>query len=885
MSTSAPALVVGTLPSLKRMPRFTVKSPFSFRDSSIRLKLLLLMALSTSLALLLAGISLLVYETYQYRNEATREMTTLADIGSVGVAAPLSFYDDRAANETLAAVRADPRIVEAAVYDQHNKLFASFRSANAPALPAHPRPTGEYFEDLYLSIFRPVMLKGDRIGTIYVRSDMNDIYLRLVRYTGIVCLVLLASLGLALLLSSRIQRAISGPIMALADIACHVSEDKDYSIRAAKVGNDEVGTLIDSFNDMLSQIEIRDRDQKNAEAALRDSEERYALAAHGANDGLWDWKLGTNIIYFSPRWTRMLGYSDHEPWSDPEEWFSRIHPADRERVRAQLTAHCDGSTPEFSSEYRMRHKNGHYMWMLSRGMAVRDEEGVAVRIAGSQTDITEGKVADTLTDLPNRLYLMDKLESAVAAKANPGAGPFAVLFIDLDRFKVINDSLGHAAGDQLLIGVAQRLRSGVRGQGTSGRLAGSASTVVRLGGDEFAILVEGIGEADDAAIIAERILKYLSASFYLDGRQVFVTASIGVAMSASADTPEELLRNADTAMYHAKAHGRGRFEMFNQGMREQAVARMEIEKDLGKAIKGNQFALYYQPKVSLSNQRITGFEALIRWNHPTRGLLYPSEFIPVAEETGLIVPLGLWVLREACRQMADWQKSMISDPPLTISVNLSFKQLAEPGLAGEVERILAETGLDPRTLKLEMTESSLMENVHLASATLGRFKELKIGLEIDDFGTGYSSLSYLRQLPFDTVKIDHSFVKELGTSDDTSEIIRTILQLAKSLGMDVVAEGVETKDQLARLTAMGCTTGQGYYFSKPVDAERAHWMIRDKDALERGFLLKPTPHVGDPFAIHLIGPGPDPPAVKVPGTSGETPVEFPDSRGGTPGVT
>jgi EAL domain-containing protein (putative c-di-GMP-specific phosphodiesterase class I) len=304
-----------------------------------------------------------------------------------------------------------------------------------------------------------------------------------------------------------------------------------------------------------------------------------------------------------------------------------------------------------------------------------------------------------------------------------------------------------------------------------------------------------------------------------------------------------LLRNADTAMYHAKAHGRGRFEVFDQGMRERAVARMELEADLTKAVKANEFVVHYQPKVSLADQRITGFEALVRWNHPRLGLLYPSEFIPVAEETGLIVPLGLGILQEACRQMAAWHKSMIREPALSISVNISFKQLAEASLAEDVERILAETGLDPATLKLEITESSIMENAQLAIATLRRFKELNIGLEIDDFGTGYSSLSYLRQLPFDTVKIDRSFVKEMGTCDDTSEIISTILQLARSLSMDVVAEGVETKAQLARLTAMGCSSGQGYYFSKPVNAERAQRLIRDKDTLQRGILLEPVPKI------------------------------------------
>jgi diguanylate cyclase (GGDEF)-like protein/PAS domain S-box-containing protein len=818
----------------------------SLRNSSIRVKLLLLMALNSSFALLLAGISFLGYQAFQYRNTATRELITLADIVAASNTAALSFADERAANETLTDLRGDRRIVAAGIYDKRNRLFATYHSANAPTVPAEaqPRPDGVYFETGYLLVFRPIVLQGERLGTIYLRSDTNDAYARLLRYLGIVCIVLLASLGLALLLSSRLQGVVSGPIAALAGVARLVSVDKNYSIRATKVADDEIGVLIDSFNGMLSQIEIRERDRKIAEDALRESEERYALAAHGANDGLWDWKLGTNEIYFSPRWTRMLGYSDNEIWSDPEEWFSRIHPADRERVRAQFAAHCQGSTPEFSSEYRIRHKNGPYIWMLSRGIAVRDEDGVAVRIAGSQTDITEGKIADTLTELPNRIYFMDKVESAFTAKGNPGASPFAVLFLDLDRFKVVNDSLGHAAGDQLLVGVAQRLRSSVRGQGLSEKLAGSASTVARLGGDEFAILVEGIRDQDDAGAVAARILKHLGAAFSLDGRQVFAVASIGIAMSSSADTPENLLRNADTAMYYAKAHGRARFEIFDQGMRERAVARMEIEVDLKKAIKGNEFVLHYQPKVSLADQHITGFEALVRWNHPRRGLLYPSEFIPVAEETGLIVPLGLWILHEACRQMAAWHASMVREPPLSISVNVSFKQLDEVSLAEEVERILAETGLDPTTLKLEITESSIMENAELAVATLRRFKELNISLEIDDFGTGYSSLSYLRQLPFDTVKIDRSFVKEIGTSDDTSKIINTILQLAQSLGMDVVAEGVETQDQLARLTAMGCPSGQGYYFSKPVDAERAQRLIRDKNALQRGILLRPLPKIG-----------------------------------------
>jgi len=671
-------------------------------------------------------------------------------------------------------------------------------------------------------------------GWLHVGLSLNAYdasVLRTYKSTGIIAL-LCGALGLLIWFgyAARLVR----PIKALAGVARLVSADKDYSIRAHKTTDDEIGILVDSFNGMLSQIDVHERSRKVAEDALRESEERYALAVRGANDGLWDWKLDTNKIYFSPRWTRMLGYSDNESWSDPQEWFSRIHPADRAGVEVQLAAHRHGESPEFSSEFRMRDYEGRYIWMLSRGIAIRDSAGLAVRIAGSQTDITEGKTADPLTGLPNRSYFTDKLESAIGARKNPGASLFAVLFLDLDRFKTVNDSLGHAAGDDLLKGVAQRLRVSVRGDDSSARVAGAGSTVARLGGDEFAILLEGIRDERDAVLVAQRILEQFAVAFAIDGRKLLAGTSIGVAMGSSADTPDDLLRNADTAMYFAKTQGRGRFAVFNQGMRELAVARIEVEADLKRAIACNEMKVYYQAEVSTKDHRIIGFEALVRWNHPTRGLLGPNEFISVAEETGLIVPLGLWVLREASRQMVVWQKSMPRAPALTISVNVSFRQLAAAGLARDFEQVLADTGLDPRCLKLEMTESSIIENAEVALVTLRRFKELNIGLEIDDFGTGYSSLGYLRQLPFDTLKIDCSFVKELGTKSDSTEVIRTMFGLAKSLNLNVVAEGVETEDQLTRLRAMGCSLAQGFYFSKPVDAEQARLLIGDGTAPQTG---------------------------------------------------
>ena len=494
----------------------------------------------------------------------------------------------------------------------------------------------------------------------------------------------------------------------------------------------------------------------------------------------------------------------------------------------EIAAHREGKVPEFVSEYRMRHRNGTLIWMLSRGIAVRDASGKAIRMAGSQTDITEGKIADPLTGLPNRLYFLDRLENSIEATRRK-AGLFAVLFLDLDRFKLINDSMGHAAGDELLAETGRRLQLSVDDGELAGGNAGPC-VIARLGGDEFAVLLNGIREKTDAIRIAERILRNLEAPFWLSGRQVFASVSIGMALSNSGNSPEDLLRNADTAMYHAKNRGKARLEVFDESMRERALARLEIETELRKAIDTWQLVLYFQPQVALHTGRITGFEALVRWEHPQRGLILPGEFIPIAEETDLILSLGRWVLAEACRQMAVWQKKFAMDPPLTISVNVSFRQLMEPGLVDDVKRVLAESGLRPGTLRLEMTESTIMTNADDAIDALRRLKEMNVGLEIDDFGTGYSSLSHLNRLPFDTLKIDRSFVREL-VSGESSEIVVAILKVAHSLGMSVITEGIENAEQLQLLTELGCNYGQGYYFARPLAPEAAQALIESRESV------------------------------------------------------
>ncbi len=570
-------------------------------------------------------------------------------------------------------------------------------------------------------------------------------------------------------------------------------------------------------------------DRKRAEA-LRESEERYALAVRGANDGLWDWNLATNEIYFSVRWKAMLGYQENEIDTNLYEWFNRIYAEDIDQVRAELSAHIEGLTPYFENEHRLLHQDGTYRWMLSRGQVVRDSTGKPYRVAGSQTDVTDRRVAeqqllhdalyDSLTGLANRVLFSDKLARVLKLAQRRQDYHYAVLFIDLDRFKVINDSLGHLIGDRLLRAIAQRLKVCLRG----------SDTFARLGGDEFAILLEDIQNEKDATHIAARIGQELKLPFNLDGHEVFATASIGILLGTQEDydRPEEVLRDADTAMYRAKAQGKSCYELFDIGMRDRAIALLHLENDLRRAVENQEFQLHYQPIVSLKDQKITGFEALVRWQHPERGLIAPMEFIPVAEDTGLIIPLGWWVLKEACRQMRAWQLPFVVEPPLTINVNLSGKQFAQTNLIEQIKQILDETGLEAGSLKLEITESCIIENLQSAALMLSQLQAIGIQVAIDDFGTGYCSLAYLHRFPVNTLKIDRSFIN--GLEGEGKEIIRAIVNLAWNLGMEIVAEGVETEAQIIQLNALKSNgeqeyLGQGYLFSKPLNSDAANALM------------------------------------------------------------
>ncbi len=575
------------------------------------------------------------------------------------------------------------------------------------------------------------------------------------------------------------------------------------------------------------QLQAQARESEHLIQKLSENAQRYSLVVQSASDGLWDWDLLTNKMHFCPRWKALLGYAENELSDSPDEWFNRIHPEDFEQVHSDIAAHLLGLTPQYQTEHRLRDKHGRYHWVFSRGLALWDESKRPHRLAGSLTNITDQKETeqqlvhsafhDPLTGLPNRLLFMEKLERAGDRARTRTDYLFAVLFLDLDRFKVVNDSLGHHVGDELLIALTRRLETSTR----------PGDIVARLGGDEFAVILDHIKHPDDASLAAERIQQALEAPFTIHQNEIFISASIGIALNLNHPaSPEELLRNADTAMYRAKGGGRGRFEFFSKGMHADAIEILHIETDLRHALERQEFEVHYQPIISLHNWRISGFEALLRWQHPQDGQVPPLNFIRIAEETGIITSIGEWVLHEACQQLRIWQDLFPANPPLTISVNLSGKQFAQADLIQTVKRILNETGVEPGSLKIEITESAIIENVDAAAAILKQLKLLGIRVSLDDFGTGYSSLSYLHRFPIDTLKIDRSFVTRMSLPKNT-EIIRTIVTLAQNLGMDVIAEGVETGEQIIQLSGMNCEYVQGYLVSKPVTAQEVEQLIRE----------------------------------------------------------
>jgi diguanylate cyclase (GGDEF)-like protein/PAS domain S-box-containing protein len=563
---------------------------------------------------------------------------------------------------------------------------------------------------------------------------------------------------------------------------------------------------------------------------LSQLEDRFSLAVSGSNDGIWDWNVETGVVFYSTRWKEMLGYKDNEIGAGLDEWLSRVHPADLPGMKAELDAHLEGRSDKFRYEYRLQNKNGNYHWVLTRGVAIRDAAGKVRRAAGSQTEITDRKLAeeqlrhdalhDALTGLANRPLLMDRMSQCLQrAKRTPGY-LFAALFLDVDRFKVINDSLGHDAGDQLLVEIATKIMTIVRGMDTVARV--EVDHLARLGGDEFVLLLDPIKNSEDAVRVAERLLQALGEPFRFGRHEVYTSVSMGIAFGNSlTQRPEDVLRDADAALHHAKNDHKQRYRIYNPEMHAWAMKRLSMEGELRQAIDRGELELQYQPIHSLTTGKIVEFEALVRWQHPQSGKIQPLEFIGLAEETGLIIPLGIWVLRTACQQLTKWDIQAPGMRDIGIGVNVSGRQFAHPELVAEVRTVLQNTKLDPRRLSLEITESAIMESGPPMMNILPALHALGIRLHLDDFGTGYSSLGYLYQMPIDVLKIDRSFVNRICSGKTGRSLVQAIIAMANSLKMQVIAEGVENEPQLSILTGMGCDCVQGYYYSPALSADAA----------------------------------------------------------------
>lgn len=575
------------------------------------------------------------------------------------------------------------------------------------------------------------------------------------------------------------------------------------------------------------EVRQRTREVEERTAELERSEQRYELAVLGSQDGLWDWDLVENTVYYAPRWKELLGAESEDVSDSPDEWFRRITSGNLSQFHADLMRHIEGRSDRFDMEVEMLHADGDARWMRCRAAAIRDSEGKAIRLAGSLADITELKKSherlrhlaqhDRLTGLPNRERFTERLRQAHARFERGESHGFAVLFFDFDRFKMVNDSLGHSAGDALLRSIAERFLSELR----------ERDIAARFGGDEFIVLLDDINGMKEATDVCDRLLARFAEPHKIDGNSVVSTASIGLVSSdLEYEGVEDLIRDADAAMYQAKMSGKARYRIFDAEMHAKALEQLSLEQHLLHALDKEQFRVVYQPIISLQTRSIVGFEALLRWEHPQYGLVSPDRFISIAEETGEIITIGEWVLNEAIAQLRDWRSESPEHTDLFVNVNLSRRQLVHPALLDSLKAATESHGVEPRHVHLEITESSVMDDRLNVEEVMQGIRDLGFLLAMDDFGTGHSSLSCLHQFPIDALKIDRSFVRNLTERREFTAVMQAIITLAHNLELTVIAEGIEDNGQLAQLQGMDCEFGQGYLFASPATPEEAIRILR-----------------------------------------------------------
>lgn len=709
---------------------------------SIRHKLTLIIMTISTVTLMIASFAFLTSDRLYSQKNVGDSLGIMADMIAANSTAAILFEDPVAAAETLGFLELQENIEAGVIYDMENSIFAMYRKTGMNGQLPDPDLHSEnvLFWGDYVELYSDIIYEGEKIGTIYLRSDMRAIRDRLGWFLGIVAGVLLVSLLVAYSLSAQMQHIITAPLLRLSTIARRISTEKNYSLRVSGESSDELGTLIGDFNAML--VEIQARDEK--------------LRLH------------------------------------QEELEARVVQRTRELERANTELAASKEHAE-SVAKRMQFHAHH----------------------------------DALTGLPNRVLLNDRIKTELA-HARREQSILALLFLDLDRFKIINDSLGHATGDQLLRIISRRIKDCLR----------EGDTVARLGGDEFMVLLPRIASASDAGRIGNKIIESLTEPATCNGHDLHITTSVGISIYPFDGTDAEtLVRNADISMYRAKELGRNKAVYYTNELNAGSRKQLALETNLRKALERNELKLFYQPKIDITRNTIVGVEALLRWQRPGMGYISPADFIPIAEESGMIMPIGEWVLHTAFRQLREWHDAGFTD--LTMAVNLSSVQLARSGFEQVLESALRESGINPALAELEVTENVAMKNMETATATLEKLKKMGVSIAMDDFGTGYSSLGYLRRLPIDTVKIDQSFVREIPDNMEDVLIAQAIIAMAGSLNMSLVVEGIETVRQLNFFKQQGCRIVQGYLFSKPVEPGVMLDMLRAETVPGAVNLVKP----------------------------------------------
>ncbi len=783
-----------------------------YRNLSIRNKIILIAMSCTLSALLVFVLFSDLYLSHQRRVQIESELNALAILLAERSTAALQFGDVTVAAQNLSALRAVRDVVNACLYDDKGQLFAHYHNQPGASdiCPDSAQDMAIRQHEDFLLIPQAVVLDDVEIGQLYLQASLKTLEQLLFTYLLFSLLFGAAAALISFVFAARLHKVITGPINRLRSTIADIEATQDFSLRALQYSPDEIGELVQAFNHMLDRLDSENR-------LLSESETRFRTLATASPFGIFQVDEAGNSVYVNECYRELTGI--HTPHITLSVFLKSIHPQDRESVKEMLlNAHADRQA--FNAEFSIMRADDTVVHTICQAKPIFDADSHFKGFIGSLADVSELKQMqaqlerlafyDPLTGLANRRLFRNRLEKTIRIAGRSGKR-FALLFIDFDQFKRINDTLGHDRGDELLVAMARRIQLCLR----------PSDTLSRLGGDEFTVLVPDLKERRDADVIARKILKVLGKPVQLHGLELTSTCSIGITVFPDdAVTADALMKNADLAMYKSKETGRNRFHYFSESMNTAINRQMEIENDLRLAITAAEFELYFQPKIYLDRHALSGYEALIRWHHPVKGMILPGEFIPVAEDTGLISDIGRWVIEEVCRKIPDFLRQGLLPAGCRVAINLSAKQFRDPELVPEIRQILGRYAVDPKFLELEITESLIMNDIDIAIRTLDELRGMGIEISIDDFGTGYSSFNYLKRLPIDYIKVDQSFVTDIPHDRDDMEITSAIIAMAHSLRLKVIAEGLETLQQKEFLQLSGCDIVQGYFFGHPMPLEK-----------------------------------------------------------------